>query len=166
MLQDLGIHYDEDKVNEKELDAYLEERAWKLERHKLMGHVTMGLMTASFVTAMMARNRRKNRGWDGRGPITLHKNLGYTTALSYYYTAYLSLTAPKPTNFDDEHERKIHKHMAYIHFPTMILAPILGTIANNQWEKDGKTSGLGKLAKPVMYAGALSFFAAWGVMTF
>ena len=167
MLEDLGIHYDEEKITDEESEKFTEERAWKLNLHPTMGHITAGLMAASVFTALMARNRDNNRGrTDGTGPINFHRGLSYVTALSYYYTGYLSLTAPKPVNFEDGHDRKLHKHMAYIHVPMMILAPILGTIAYSQRKKYGETRGIGKMARPAMYLGAAAFFTAWGVMTF
>jgi hypothetical protein len=168
LLQSLGIHFDETKLTSDEVERLVEEREWKLSHHRTMGHVTAGLMAASFITALAAkRNGRKgNRQGSGMGPWRRHQHLSYLTSLSYFYTAYLSLSAPKPMDFEDEHERKIHKHMAYIHFPMMVLAPILGTIAINQIDKDGEVSGIGKLARPAMYLGAISFFTAWTVMTF
>lgn len=167
MLEDLGIHYDENKITNEQMDNFLEERTWKMNLHPTMGHITAGLMTVSVATALMAKNRDNNKGrTDGTGPINLHRAISYITAASYFFTGYLSLTAPKPVDFEDEHDRKIHKHLAYVHVPAMILAPILGTIAYNQRKKYGETRGIGKMARPAMYIAAAAFFGAWGVMTF
>ena len=168
LLKKLGIHFDptDKKITQEEMMKFYDKRTHKLKAHRHMGHATAAMMLASFFTARKARNDRDFSGAKKGNALKMHRNLSYVTALSYYATAYMSLTAPKPTVMVDESKRVWHKRMAYVHFPIMILAPIIGTIAYNQIKKDGETSGVGKLQKPVMYAGTLSFFAAYTVMTF
>lgn len=165
-LQDIGIHFDPKTLSDKEANFLYNERASKLELHPKMGKITAGLMLASFLTAQMARAKRGNINNAGNGALKIHKNLSYFTAISYYTTAYLSLSAPKPIDFEDDSQRIWHKRLAYIHFPIMILAPIIGTIAYNQIQKNGKVSGIGKLQRPMMYIGSAAFLSAYLVMDF
>ena len=166
-LKDISIYYDRNKVTSEASKALIDERSRKLSLHQTMGHITAGLMVASFLTAIMAKNKQdKSDRKNNKNPYSMHRSLSYLTAASYYYTGYLSLTAPKRRDFKDEHKRKIHKHLAYIHIPMMILTPILGTIAYNQQKNNGTIHGIGKLARPIMYLSLTSFLSAWGIMTF
>lgn len=162
-------------VPEKEWTTEMNDlRSHKLEHHKKMGHITLGLMTATFASAVWAKhevdNARASRGGLARpgdaSKYHLHMGLAAASLISYFTTAYFSLSAPKPDNYPESPARAWHKGLAWIHGPAMILAPILGFLAFKDIHDGGDPSGLGKLHKPVMMAGFAAFAASYGIAVY
>ena len=93
------------------------------------------------------------------GKVTnAHKTLGILTGISYFSTAYFSITAPDaPDESKTATNVKIHKTLAYIHFPLMVLTPIAGIMAEKQLERGQKLHGLAK-QKGMFATGALLTF--------
>lgn len=125
-LGDLGISNvsvptDPNLVFEKEMT----ERSSKLKTHEVLGLVTLGAMTATMFTGGSALDS------------DVHMYLGITTGLLYFTTAYYSLTAPKPVGIIDRGRIKWHKALAWIHFPAMIITPVLGYLYKKH-EDEGK----------------------------
>jgi hypothetical protein len=152
---------------------FAESRATKLHHHKKMGQVTMGLMTATFISALWskhevddARAKRGGNSTDDASKYNLHMGLALTTLVSYYATAYYSLSAPKPEGMSDEKARKWHKGLAWIHGTAMVLAPVLGVLALKDYHDGNDPEGIAKLHKPVMMAGFAAFAAAFTIATF
>lgn len=134
-LDDLGFE-EQDKVANTELSENLKVRASKLQTHQKLGLVTLGLIAATVLTAP-----------EGKRASDAHKILGYATAASYGLTAYYSLSAPE---LELNQERKkwnttIHKTMAWIHLPLMILTPLAGYLADKSYREGKSPSGLGKM---------------------
>jgi hypothetical protein len=172
-MEDLGVF--SSSVPEGQMtDSILEMRENKLHHHKKMGHITMGLMTASFLTAVLAKHdiddARSSRGGlrskDDASKLNLHMGLSLATLASYYTTAYFSLSAPKSDAYQDESARSWHKGLAWIHGPAMILAPILGALAFKDHHDGEEVGGLGKLHKPVMMAGFAAFLASYSIAVY
>ncbi len=152
-LNDLGFKNDELKVS-PEITKTLEVRKDKLAIHQKLGLTTMGLMTATMLMGGTARTK------------DTHKYLGIATGLMYYTTAYFSLTAPEVDGMKDSGSTKIHKTLAWIHFPLMLAAPILGYIHKKNVE-DGKTSnGLVKNHGGIGSAAYATFMLSGLVMYF
>lgn len=91
-----------------------QERRWKLKNHEMWGLATFGLMTATMFTG------------GGAMDSNTHMYLGMATAASYFTTAYLALSAPKPMGVVDKGRIKWHKGLAWVHLPLMLLVPYLG----------------------------------------
>jgi cytochrome bd-type quinol oxidase subunit 2 len=152
---------------------FAESRATKLHHHKKMGQVTMGLMTATFLTALWSKHEvddaRAKRGGqsstDDANKYNLHMGLALTTLVSYYATAYYSLSAPKPQGMVDEKARNWHKGLAWVHGTAMVLAPVLGLLALKDYHDGKNPEGIAKLHKPVMMAGFAAFAAAFTIAT-
>ena len=64
------------------------------------------------------------------GETSTHKALGITTGVMYLTTASLAIAAPEgETQKKNKGLTKVHKALAFIHFPAMVAAPILATAA-------------------------------------
>jgi hypothetical protein len=88
-----------------------------------------------------------------------------TSGLLYYTTAYFSFTAPKPSSIKDRGAIVWHKRLAWIHFPAMVLAPILGYIYKKNEENDKKSSSLVKQHSAVAGVGYGAFALSAALMT-
>lgn len=172
-LKDLGLfnpYVTEDQFSKKIAEA----RVHKLHAHKHLGYLTLTLATASAVTAIMAKKEvDKDRAARGGAKASsdaknfdLHMALGAATLVSYYTTAYYSLSAPKIKNTEDDKKRKIHKHLAYIHGTAFVLAPVLGLMAYKDYDKGQDPSGAAKLHRPVMLTGIAALVSAFATITF
>lgn len=143
-LSDLGINetqISEDSKAQRELEKTLEVRSSKLKTHEVLGLTTWAAMTATMFTGGSALDSN------------LHMYLGMTTAALYFTTAYYSLTAPKPVNIKDKPRMKWHKGLAWVHFPLMIITPILGYMYKKHEDDGKKHSSLEK--QHSAFAGAL-----------
>jgi hypothetical protein len=172
-LKDIGIF--NAKVPEKNFsDDLVDARIHKLEHHKKMGHITMGLMVASFVSAVLGKHQiddeRSKRGGiksgDDAGKMNLHMGIAALTTASYFTTAYFSLSAPKSDEMEDEPARKWHKGLAWVHGTAMVLAPILGYLAFKDYHDGEDPSGLAKLHRPIMMVGFAAFAASYSIAVY
>lgn len=154
-VEDLGFDKETLKSKPEEAEA-LRVRTQKLQWHQIMGLATLGLMAATVATAP-----------DDSAASNTHRNLGLATAVSYGTTAYLSLSAPDlPAGERSGWGMKIHRAMAFIHLPGMILTPIAGLQANKQI-KDGKPlTGLAAKKESLAQMTYLSFAIAAVSVTF
>ena len=71
---------------------------------------------------------------------TLHMALGAVTGDLYFMTAYYAIRAPRIPGTETRGPIRLHKAMAWIHGPGMILTPILGAIAYRSKKQRGKGS--------------------------
>ena len=139
-LFDLGYSTTQDEKLSFEKQALLEKRRFYLNQHQKWGLVTLGLMALALTSA-----------GDGNPPIE-HVMLGTATAVSYGASAYYSLSAP---NWDDIKENPptggsaLHRNLAWIHVPGMILTPILGYIAKKKRDKSEDLNSPEKYHKDV-----------------
>lgn len=172
-LKDIGLF--NAVVPEKDYNPKINDlRIHKLEHHKKMGHITLGLMTATFATAVLAKHnvdqKRADRGGLMRpgdaSEYHLHMGLAAASLISYFTTAYFSLSAPKPENYPETPARAWHKALAWIHGPAMVLAPILGFLAFKDIHDGGDPSGVAKLHRPVMMLGFAAFAASYGIAVY
>lgn len=156
-LSDLGVSNSPVETEaQKKLDRVMIERTSKLKTHEVLGLVTWGAMTATMLTGGSAMDS------------DLHRNLGIATGLLYFTTAYYSLTAPKPTQIKDKARMKWHKGLAWVHFPAMILTPILGLMYKKNEEDNKKHSALEKQHSAVagILYGSFTISAALMVIEF
>lgn len=153
-LKDLGFASEAIKPDSARQNM-LETRTHKLKTHEVLGPVTWALMTATLLTAQEGK------------VTTAHKVLGLTTAASYFTAAYFSLTAPEdPQAGEVKTNLKIHKALAWLHFPLMIATPIVGMIAQKQLDKGEKLHGIASHKGELGTATYVAFSAAFAVMVF
>ncbi len=157
------------RVPEKDYTKEMQEvREKKLHAHKHLGMLTLGLAAASAVTAVLATNKMKDarsaRG--GRADksdadeFNLHVMTAGLTMATYFTTAYFSLSAPKADTMGDTDGVRWHKYFANVHMPAMIIGPLLGLKAIDDYKKGRDPRGIAKLHKPIMALGVAALAGA------
>lgn len=154
-LKDLGLTKSETTLTPKQVEEQkiLETRHSKLKTHEVLGLTTLGFMTATLLTGGSALDSN------------MHMYLGMATGALYYTTAYYSLTAPKPSGIKDRGNIVWHKRLAWIHFPAMVLAPILGYIYKKNEDDGKKSSSLVKQHSAIAGVGFGAFALSAALMT-
>jgi hypothetical protein len=159
-LGDLGFPTEQTKPNPAE-QAKLDKRSHMLKVHQRLGLITAVPLVATVVTGSMAGGHdtsSTNRD--------LHAALGATTAGLYFTTAYYSIFAPKIKGTTTRGPIRLHKALAFIHGPGMILTPILGAMAFQQKSKGEKVHGIASAHAPVAYVTAIAYGAAIASVSF
>ena len=163
------------RIPEKDFTSEMQDtRSRKLNGHQHLAALTLGLALASAVTAVIATNKMKDAraARNGRFDSTdadkfnLHAMTAGLTLASYLTTAYYSISAPKSDSMEDTQAVKWHKRIAYIHMPAMIIGPLLGLKAIDDYKKGKNPSGIAKLHKPVMALGIAALAGAAIVVEF
>ena len=128
-LSDLGFPSSETQANPAE-QARLDRRSHMLKIHQKMGLITAGPLLATIITGFSAGGRQTSST-----TRDLHAALGSTTAGLYFTTAYFAIRAPRIEGTQTRGPIRVHKALAWIHGPGMILTPILGAMAFDQKSK-------------------------------
>ena len=152
-LQDLGLTPEQTQGNAKE-QARLDKRTHMLKIHQRLGLITLAPLVATFITSANAGG--KNTSTADR---TTHLVLGAVSGDLYFMTAYYAIRAPRISGTETRGPIRLHKAMAWIHGPGMILTPILGAIAYDQKNKGEKVHGIASAHGPV----AIVTGAAFGI---
>jgi Carboxypeptidase regulatory-like domain len=152
-LSDLGFPSGETKANPQE-QARLDKRSHMLQVHQRLGLITTVPLVATVITGAMAGGKSTSST-----DRDLHAALGATTAGLYFATAYYAIFAPKIPGSKPEGNIRLHKAMAWIHGPGMVLTPILGAMAFSQKSKGEKVHGIAQYHSEV----AIVTAAAYGV---
>lgn len=153
-LGDLGFPASESQANAKE-QALLDRRTHMLKIHQRMGLITAVPLLATVISSAGAGG--KNTSSSSRD---LHAALGSATAGLYFTTAYFAIWAPKIPGTQTRGPIRVHKALAWIHGPGMILTPILGEMAFNEKNKGEKVHGIASAHGPVAIVTAGAFGAA------
>jgi hypothetical protein len=153
-LQDLGIAPDQAQGTAQD-QARLNKRS-----HMLMLHQRLGLIAAVPLIATVATSF----GAGGRSTSTsdryLHLALGSAAGDLYFMSAYFAIRAPGIPGTQRRGQIRVHRALAWIHGPGMILTPILGAIAFDQKSKGEKVHGIAKAHGPVAIVTAAAYGAA------
>jgi hypothetical protein len=154
-LKDLGLQDGPMEVSsdQKTMQQTLELRHSKLKTHEVLGLTTLGVMTATLLTGNSALDSNT------------HMYLGMSSGLLYFTTAYYSLTAPKPKGIVDRGNIVWHKRLAWIHFPAMVLAPVLGYLYKKNEEDGRKSTSLVKQHQTIAGIGYGAFALSAALMT-
>ena len=154
-LSDLGLSQKEIELTPNQIQEQktLEKRHSMLKTHEALGLATLGLMTATMFTGGSAIDSN------------VHMYLGMTTGLMYFTTAYYSFSAPKPAGIKERGNIVWHKRLAWIHFPAMVLAPVLGYIYKKNEEEGRKSSSLVKQHSTIAGVGYGAFAISAALMT-
>jgi hypothetical protein len=153
-LEDLGFSKSEQEGNARQ-QALLDKRTHMLKIHQRMGLITTAPLLATLITSVNAGG--KNTSTTSRD---VHTALGAVTADLYFITAYYAIRAPKPPGTETRGPIRLHKALAWIHGPGMILTPILGIMAFDQKNKGEKVHGIAAAHGPVAIVTAGAFGAA------
>ena len=90
----------------------------------------------------------------------MHLALGAAAGDLYFTSAYFAIRAPKIKGTETRGPIRVHKALAWIHGPGMILTPILGAMAYEQKSKGEKVHGIAAAHGPVAIVTAGAFGAA------
>src|ERR1017187_2629654 len=137
-LGDLGFPEDQTKGNAVD-QARLDRRTHMLKMHQRFGLITLAPLIATIVTSSMAGGRHSTATWRD-----VHGALGAVTGDMYFMTAYYAIRAPRIPGTATRGSIRLHKALAWIHGPGMILTPILGAMAFSQEYKGEKVHGIAK----------------------
>jgi hypothetical protein len=152
-LGDLGFGPDQVKGNAQE-QARLDKRSHMLKIHQRLGLITTAPLLATIIVSNGAAGRHSTAS--GR---ELHAALGSVTAGLYVTTAYYSIFAPKVPGNTVRGPIRLHRALAWIHGPGMILTPVLGALAYEQRNRGEKVHGAASFHSPV----AIVTGAAYGL---
>ena len=153
-LEDLGFPAAQTQGDAKQ-QALLDKRTHMLKIHQRMGLITtVPLIAAIFSSAGAGGRSTSSTGRD------LHLALGAAAGDLYGITAYYAIRAPKIPGTETRGPIRVHKALAWIHGPGMILTPILGAIAYDQKSKGEKIHGIASAHLPVAIVTAGAFGAA------
>jgi len=153
-IQDLGFPADQTQGNAKE-QALLDKRTHMLKIHQRLGLIAAIPLIATVATSVGAGGRSTSNT-----DRTVHMILGAAAGDLYFTSAYFAIRAPRVPGTKTRGPIRVHKALAWIHGPGMILTPILGAMAYSQESKGEKVHGIAAAHGPVAIVTAGAFGAA------
>jgi hypothetical protein len=150
-LGDLGFPTEQTQGSVQD-QVRLDRRSHMLKMHQRFGLITLAPMIATIAVSGLAGGRDNTA--TGRD---IHGALGAVTADLYFMTAYYALRAPRIPGTTTRGPIRLHKALAWIHGPGMILTPILGAIALSQESNGEKVHGIAKAHSAVAAVTYTSF---------
>ncbi len=164
-LGDLGISPDQSKGSAAD-QARLDKRSHMLKIHQRLGLITLAPFLATLITSNGAAGKGGSTS-SGAAASTgstssrdLHAALGITTASLYLTTAYFAIRAPKISGTKARGPIVLHKALACIHGPGMVLTPILGAMAYSQRNNGEKVHGIASAHSAVAAVTGVAYGAA------
>jgi hypothetical protein len=142
-LEGLGFPQSQTQGNAQE-QARLDRRTHMLKIHQKLGLITTAPLLATVITGTFAGGRSTSSS-----NRDLHVGLGSLTAGMYFTTAYFAIATPKIKGTKTRGPIRLHKTLAWIHGPGMVLTPILGALAYQQKSRGEKVHGIASLHGPV-----------------
>jgi hypothetical protein len=153
-LEDLGFPAAQTQGDAKQ-QALLDKRTHMLKIHQRMGLITtIPVVAAIFSSAGAGGKSASSTGRD------VHLALGAVAGDLYGITAYYAIRAPRIKGTETRGPIRVHKALAWVHGPGMILTPILGAIAYDQKSKGERVHGIASAHMPVAIVTAGAFGAA------
>lgn len=153
-LEDLGFSKAETQSNAAQ-QALLDKRTRMLRIHQRMGLITTIPLIATVILGPGAGGKS-----EGTASRDLHVALGSLTGDLYGITAWYAIRAPRIAGTETRGPIRVHKILAWVHGPGMILTPILGALAFEQKNNGEKVHGLASAHGPVAIVTAGAFGAA------
>jgi hypothetical protein len=153
-LEDLGFSKAETQSNAAQ-QALLDKRTRMLRIHQRMGLITTIPLVATVILGPGAGGKS-----EGTASRDLHVALGSLTGDLYGITAWYAIRAPRIAGTETRGPIRVHKILAWVHGPGMILTPILGALAFEQKNNGEKVHGLAAAHGPVAIVTAGAFGAA------
>jgi hypothetical protein len=153
-LGDLGFPTEQSQGNAQE-QARLDKRSHMLKMHQRLGLITLAPLLATLITSNGAAGKKS--GASGR---ELHGALGGVTAGMYFTTAYFAIRAPTVPGTKTRGPIVLHKALAFIHGPGMVLTPILGAMVYAQRNRGEKVHGIASAHSAVAAVTGAAYGAA------
>ena len=158
-LKDLGFTPTDTQGTAQD-QARLDRRSHMLQIHQRLGLITLAPLIATLITGSGAKGNRNSTASSSASGRELHAALGGTTAGLYLTTAAFAIFAPKVPNTKTRGPILVHKALAFIHGPGMILTPILGAMAYNQRAAGEKVHGIASAHGAVAAITGIAYGAA------
>ena len=159
-LEDLGITPAQAKGN-TQAQALLDKRTHMLKIHQRLGLITIEPLAATLISSAFAGGKQTSST-----TRDLHAALGTATVGLYCATAYFAIRAPKIPGTKARGPIRLHKTLAWIHGPGMVLTPILGEMAFAQKDRGEKVHGIASLHGPVAIVTGAAFGLAVASVSF
>jgi hypothetical protein len=153
-LQDLGFPPEQTKGSAQE-QARLDKRTHMLKIHQRLGLITTAPLVATVISGGFAGGRSTSST-----PRDLHAALGAATAGLYFTAASYAIFAPKISGTPTRGPIRLHKALAWIHGPGMVLTPILGVMAYEQKSRGERVHGVASAHSAVAIVTAGAYGAA------
>ena len=159
-LEDLGISSSQAQGSAQD-QARLDKRSHMLKIHQRLGLIDTIPLIATVATSFGAGGRSTSNDWRWT-----HLALGSATGDLYFTSAYFAIFAPKIPGTEVKGPIRLHKALAWIHGPGMILTPILGAMAFDEKSKGERVHGIASAHVPVALVTAGAYGAAILSLTF
>jgi len=153
-LEDLGFLPAQTQGSAQD-QARLDKRSHMLQLHQRLGLITVVPLAATLISSTLAAG--KNSSSTERD---LHGALGAVTAGLYLTSAYYAIFAPKVPGTKTRGPIRLHKVLAWIHGPGMILTPVLGAMAFAQRSRGERVHGIASVHDAVAVVTAAAYGAA------
>jgi len=153
-LEDLGISSTQAQGSEQD-QARLDKRSHMLKVHQRLGLIA----TVPLVAALFAGPAAGGRSTSTTDRY-LHTALGSAAADLYFTSAYFAIRAPKIPGTQTRGPIRLHKALAWIHGPGMIMTPILGAMAFDQKSRGERVHGIASAHGAVAVVTAAAYGAA------
>jgi hypothetical protein len=128
--------------------------------HMLKLHQRYGLIDTAPLIATVILGPFSGGKSTSKSDRYAHLALGSVTGDLCFISAYYAIRAPKIQGTETRGPIRLHKALAWIHGPGMILTPILGAIAFDQKSKGEKVHGIAQAHGPVAIVTAAAYGAA------
>ena len=158
-LGDLGFSPEQAQGNAKD-QARLDKRSHMLKVHQRIGLIDTAPLVATVILGGFAGGKKDGKITTSSADRWAHLALGSVTGDLYFLSAYYALRAPKIPGTEVRGPIRLHKALAWIHFPGMILTPILGAMAFDQESKGEKVHGIAKAHGAVAIVTAAAYGAS------
>jgi hypothetical protein len=135
--------------------ALLDKRSHMLKIHQRLGLITIAPLLATVISSGGAASKHS-----GTADLNLHAALGGVTAGMYFSTAYFAIFAPMIPGTITRGPIRLHRDLAWVHGPGMILTAVLGGLAYEQKSRGEKLHGIASAHGPVGWVTAGAFAAA------
>ena len=153
-LGDLGFTPEQAQGNAL-AQARLDRRTHMLKIHQRLGLITTVPLLATIIASSGAAGRHST----GTGR-DIHAGLGALTAGLYFTAASFAIFAPRIEGTKTRGPIRLHKALAWIHGPGMILTPLLGAMAFDQRSRGEKVHGIAQAHSAVAWVTAGAYVSA------
>jgi hypothetical protein len=153
-LGDLGFSSSQTQGNAQD-QARLDKRSHMLKIHQRLGLIDTVPLVATVISGTFAGGKSTSTA-----DRYAHLALGSVTGDLYFMSAYYAIRAPKIQGTETRGPIRLHKALAWIHGPGMILTPILGAIAFDQKSRGEKVHGIASAHGAVAIVTAAAYGAS------
>jgi hypothetical protein len=153
-LGDLGFSSAQTQGSAQD-QARLDKRSHMLKIHQRIGLIDTVPLLATVILGTGAGGKSTSSA-----DRLAHVAFGGVTGDLYFLSAYYAIRAPKIPGTETRGPIRLHKALAWIHGPGMILTPILGIMAYDQKSNGEKVHGIASAHGPVAIVTAAAYGAA------